>query len=180
MNERLRDFLDKQKVSYERKFHRTAYTAQEIAAEEHISGKRLAKSVVVKADGTFVLAVLPASYRADLDRLKGILRAKDASLASELEFSDIFPDCEVGAMPPFGNLYGLPVYCDSFLAHHPLITFNAGTHQETVQMRYRDFARLFRPKIYDFALRKESDTEFTEEEKELAISRAGDVGEFAG
>jgi Ala-tRNA(Pro) deacylase len=180
MNERLRDFLDKQDVSYERKFHRTAYTAQEIAGEEQISGKRLAKTIVVKADGRFVLAVLPASRRADFEKLKGVLRAKDVRLASELEFSDIFPDCEVGAMPPFGNLYGLPVYCESSLPHEGEIVFNAGTHEETVQMKYRDFARLVQPKVYDFAMRKELHTMFTEEEKELSISRAGEVGELAG
>jgi Ala-tRNA(Pro) deacylase len=154
MNIRLREFLEKEKVPYQREFHRTAYTAQEIAAEEHIPGKMVAKTVVIKTDDRFVLAILPASARTDLGRLKAAFEAKDVRLASELEFTGLFPDCEVGAMPPFGNLYGVPVYVDASLAEDDEIVFNAGTHQDTVRMKYADFARLAQPKLLDFARRQ--------------------------
>jgi Ala-tRNA(Pro) deacylase len=154
MNIRLREFLEKEKVPYQREFHRTAYTAQEIAAEEHIPGKMVAKTVVIKTDDRFVLAILPASARTDLGRLKAAFETKDVRLASELEFTGLFPDCEVGAMPPFGNLYGVPVYVDASLAEDDEIVFNAGTHQDTIRMKYADFARLAPPKLLDFARRQ--------------------------
>ena len=180
MNTRLRDFLDQEKVPYEREIHRTAYTAQEIAAEEHIPGKMMAKTVVVKADGRFALAVLPASFRLDLGKLKEDLAAKEIRLATELEFGSLFPDCEVGAMPPFGNLYGVPLFCDESLTRDEEIVFNAGTHQETVRMTYANFARLAHPQVFDFARRKNGHPDFTEEEHQFAVTRAGQVGETPG
>jgi Ala-tRNA(Pro) deacylase len=147
MNIKLREFLENQKVSYRRDFHRTAYTAQEVAAEEHIPGKMMAKTVVLKADGRYLLAVLPASTFADLEKVKAATGAKEVRLASELEFTGLFPDCEVGAMPPFGHLYGVPVFADRSLAMDDEIVFNAGTHEDTIRMKYADFARLAQPEV---------------------------------
>jgi len=152
MNNRLRQFLEKEKVHYQQEFHQTAYTAQGVAAEEHIPSKMVAKTIVLKADDHFVLAVLPASRRTDLGKLKAALGAKNIRLASELEFSGMFPDCEIGAMPPFGNLYDVPVYVETSLIQDEEIVFNAGTHQDTIRMKYADFARLTQPKVLDFAL----------------------------
>jgi Ala-tRNA(Pro) deacylase len=152
MNIRLRNYLDNEKVRYVHETHRTAYTAQEVAQEEHVPGKMVAKTVVVKVDDGFALAVLPATARANLARLKSALGAKEVRLATELEFTGMFPDCEVGAMPPFGNLYGLPVYVDAALTQDKEIVFNAGTHQDTIRMRYADFERLAMPKIFAFGL----------------------------
>jgi len=152
MNNRLREYLEKEKVPYQREFHRTAYTAQEVAAEEHIPGKMVAKTVVVKADDRFVMAVSPATVRTDLAKLKAALGAKEVRLASELEFTGLFPDCEVGAMPPFGNLYGVPVYVEASLTKDKEIVFNAGTHEDTIRMKYADFERLVLPKVFEFAL----------------------------
>lgn len=153
MNIRLRNFLDKEKVQYTHETHRTAYTAQAVAQEEHVPGKLVAKTVVVKVDDGFALAVMPATARANFARLKSALGAKtEVRLATELEFTGMFPDCEVGAMPPFGNLYGLPVYVDAALTQDPEIIFNAGTHQDTIRMRYADFERLAKPKIFAFGL----------------------------
>ena len=152
MNIRLREFLEKEKVWYEHEVHRTAYTAQEVAAEGHVPGKMMAKTVVLKVDDHITLAVLPATVRTDLGRLKTALGAKEVRLASELEFTGLFPDCEVGAMPPFGNLYGVPVYVDTSLAKDEEIVFNAGTHQDTIRMKYADFERLALPKVFAFAL----------------------------
>ena len=152
MNIRLREFLENEKVPFQHEVHRTAYTAQEVAAEEHIPGKMMAKTVVIRADDCFALAVLPASNRTDLAKLRAALGAKDVRLATELEFTGLFPDCEVGAMPPFGNLYGVPVYVEASLAKDDEIVFNAGTHQETVRIKYADFERLARPRVFEFTL----------------------------
>ncbi|MBI3933550.1 MAG: YbaK/EbsC family protein [Acidobacteria bacterium] len=152
MNHRLRQFLEKEKVHYLLEVHPTAYTAQEVAVEEQIPSRMMAKTIVLKAGDHFVLAVLPASLRMNLGKLKAALRAKDLRLASELEFTGLFPDCEIGAMPPFGNLYGVPVYADTSLAQDEEIVFNAGTHQDTIRMKYSDFARLAEPQVLNFAL----------------------------
>ena len=152
MNIRLREFLENEKVPFQHEVHRTAYTAQEVAAEEHIPGKMMAKTVVIRADDRFALAVLPASNRTDLAKLRAALGAQDVRLATELEFTGLFPDCEVGAMPPFGNLYGVPVYVEASLAKDDEIVFNAGTHQETVRIKYADFERLARPRVFEFML----------------------------
>jgi Ala-tRNA(Pro) deacylase len=123
-----------------------------VAAEEHVPGKLVAKTVVVKVDDGFALAVMPATARANFARLRSALGAREVRLATELEFTGLFPDCEVGAMPPFGNLYGVPVYVDAALTQDKEIIFNAGTHQDTIRMRYADFERLALPKIFTFAL----------------------------
>jgi Ala-tRNA(Pro) deacylase len=154
MNTRLGEYLDREKVSYQQEHHRTAYTAQQVAAEEHIAGKMMAKTVVVKADDRFLLAVLPGSMRTDMARLKSSLGVNEIRLASELEFAGLFPDCELGAMPPFGNLYDLPVYADKSLAKVDEIVFNAGTHQDTIRIKYADYARLAQPTLLEFAERR--------------------------
>ncbi|MDZ7293809.1 MAG: YbaK/EbsC family protein [candidate division KSB1 bacterium] len=147
----LKEFLDRHKVKYTTINHSTAYTAQEIAAAAHVPGKELAKTVVVKLDGKMALAVLPASQRIDFDRLKELAGAGKVELASEREFKELFPECEVGAMPPFGNLYGMEVYAARALSEDAEIAFNAGSHTQLIRLAYKDFARLVQPKIGDFA-----------------------------
>lgn len=150
---KLRAFLDENGIKYLSVRHSPAFTAQEIAASAHIPGKDLAKAVVVKLDENLVLAVLPASYRVDFELLKAVSGAKRVDLADESEFRDRFPGCEVGAMPPFGNLYGMETYVADALAEDDEIAFNAGTHTELIRMPYRDFERLVRPKVLHFAAR---------------------------
>ena len=149
---RVKEYLDSQKVPYTHNVHRTAYTAQEVAAEEHVPGKMVAKTVILKAGNTYSMAVIPASARLDLEALRVIIGDKEARLASEIEFTGLFADCDVGAMPPFGNLYGIPVYVDRALTRDEEIAFNAGTHQDTIHMKYLDFARLVQPQVGNFAL----------------------------
>ena len=149
---RVKEYLDKQNVPYTHHVHRTAYTAQEVAAEEHISGKMMAKAVIVKFGDRLAMVALPASARLDLEAVRRLVGNKEARLASELEFTGAFPDCDVGAMPPFGNLYGVSVYVDTALAEDEEIAFNAGTHQDSIHMKYADFARLANPTIAQLAL----------------------------
>ena len=148
---KLTEFLDGQKVKYVTTSHSAAYTAQEIAATAHISGYELAKAVIVKLDKGVAMAVVPASYKVDLDRLKNAAGAKKVSLASEQEFRGMFPECELGAMPPFGNLYGVDVFVDESLTKDEQIAFNAGSHTELIKMSYQDFERLAKPRVAKFA-----------------------------
>ena len=143
----LREFLDREKVKYVSIRHSPAYTAQEIAASAHIRGRELAKVVVVKLDDTKALAVLPASVKVDLDLLRQVSGARKAELATESDFANAFPECELGAMPPFGNLYGMTVYSDDRLAEDVEIAFNAGSHSELIRMKYLDYVRLAKPKV---------------------------------
>jgi len=148
---KLKEFLDGKNVKYSILTHSTAYTAQEIASLAHIRGQELAKTVIVKMDGQMVMAVLPASRQANPPLLKASARANTASLPTEEEFRDLFPGCETGAMPPFGNLYGMPVFVDESLSKDKQIAFNAGTHRELIQMSYEDFNKLVQPKMAAFA-----------------------------
>ncbi len=150
--ERLERVFHELGVQYRVTPHHLAYTAQEVAMTEHISGYDVAKVVIVIADQSPVMTVLPAPHRVDLEKVRHILGAKTARLATEKEFEELFPDCEVGAMPPFGNLYGIPVCVDRSLAFDPEITFNAGTHRETMTMAYADFERLARPRVVDISI----------------------------
>ncbi len=127
------------------------YTAQEIAASAHVPGNQLAKSVMIKVDGVMVMAVLPATHRVNFSRLKKTLAAQAIRLASETEFKDLFPECEVGAMPPLGNIYGLTVYAATSLTKEDQIVFCGGTHRELIQIAYRDFERLANPTVLDFS-----------------------------
>lgn len=147
---KLREFLDNNHVKYVTIAHSPAYTASEIAQSAHIPGKEMAKTVIVKIGGKMAMAVLPASYRVDLGRLKKATGANDIDLATEQDFKDTFPGCEVGAMPPFGNLYGMEVFTAASLAEDENIAFNAGSHTELVQMSYKDFERLAKPKVVTF------------------------------
>jgi Ala-tRNA(Pro) deacylase len=149
---KLKDFLDQHRVKYVSVRHSTAYTSQEIAASAHVKGRNMAKSVVVKLSGKLALAVLPAKYNVDLPRLAQAAGAGAAELASEQEFEKHFSGCETGAMPPFGNLYGLPVYVDETLARDEQIDFNACSHTELLQMAYADFERLVKPKVASFSV----------------------------
>jgi Ala-tRNA(Pro) deacylase len=147
---KLREFLDNYNVPYLVISHSVAYTAQGIAALAHIPGKELAKTVIIKLDGELAMAVLPASFLVDTVMLRAT-GVRTVEIATEREFKDRFPDCEVGAMPPFGNLYGMKVYVDTSLAKDKEIAFNAGSHRELVRMAFQDFARLVEPKILPFA-----------------------------
>jgi len=144
---KLREFLDQHNVKYLVISHSVAYTAQGIAALTHTPGQELAKTVMVMVDGRLAMAVVPASYRVDLIKLKRHLRADSVELASEAEFRDQFSDCETGAMPPFGNLYGMDVFVDDSLASDKEIAFNAGSHRELVRMSFADFRDLVGPTL---------------------------------
>lgn len=147
----LREFLDNNKIKYVNLTHSVAYTAQEIAALTHTKGKELAKTVIVKMDDALAMAVLPASFHVSLESLKSAMRVSRVSLATEGDFRARFPGCETGAMPPFGNLFDMPVFVDRALTKDGEIAFNAGTHHELIRMAYADFERLVQPKVLDFA-----------------------------
>lgn len=144
---RLKDYLDGQKVRYQVLTHQEAYSAPEIAQALHVPGKELAKVVMVKVGERFVMTVLPANWKVDLRRLKEVFGTSHVRLATEEEFQGLFPDCQVGTMPPFGNLYGLEVYVDQSLTQDEAIVCQAGTHVDAVKLRYQDFANLVRPTV---------------------------------
>lgn len=151
--ERLQEHLGASGVPFEVEQHRVAYTAQDLAAAEHISGKRVAKTVIAMADGRPMMLVLAASNQADMEAVENDLGASEVRLAREDEFASLFPDCEVGAMPPFGSLYGMPVWVERALTRASEITFPVGSHRESMRVKYADFERLERPSIHDFAAR---------------------------
>ncbi len=151
---RLKEFLDASLVEYVVISHSVAYTAQGIAALTHIPGRELAKTVMVKLNDHLAMAVVPASYHVDLVMLRKAAKAQSVSLASEAEFKDRFPDCELGAMPPFGNLYDLAVFADDALTHDQEVAFNAGSHRELVKMAWADYARLVNPRIAQLTTRR--------------------------
>jgi Ala-tRNA(Pro) deacylase len=147
---KLKEFLDNNHVKYVSIVHSRAYTASEVAQSAHISGKEMAKTVMVKVKGKMAMAVLPASSQVDFEHLRGALGANSVELASEREFQDLFPECEVGAMPPFGNLYGMDVCASRRLSEEREIAFNAGSHTELIKLSYQDFERLVKPRVVDF------------------------------
>ncbi len=151
--ERLRQYLEEHHVKYVSIKHPPAFTAQEIAASAHLSGKDVAKTVVVKLDGSFAMAVLPAPDKVSANRLRELSGAREVELASEKEFTDLFPRCEVGAMPPFGNLWGMRVFVDQRLVQDEEIAFNAGSHTELVRLSYADYARLVDPCVGNLSTR---------------------------
>ncbi len=150
---RLKSFLEENQIPYSVMTHAPAYTTQGAAATMQISGKELAKSVVLWTGEEMILAVLPAPNHVRLDKLAAEV-GKPVRLATEQEFSSLFPDCEPGAMPPFGSLYNLSVYVDELLAADEAIVFNAGTHRDAVRMRYDDFVRLAKPRICSFVQKR--------------------------
>ncbi|SPQ01872.1 YbaK/prolyl-tRNA synthetase associated region [Candidatus Sulfobium mesophilum] len=143
---KLKDYLESEKVKYESLAHYETYTSQETAQSARVPGRELAKTVIVKIDGKMAMAVLPASKKIDFNLLKSAAGGT-VELAAEQEFESIFPDCEVGAMPPFGNLYGMEVYVDEGLAQDEKIAFNACSHIELIKLSYKDFSRLAKPKV---------------------------------
>jgi Ala-tRNA(Pro) deacylase len=148
------DYLDTNNVKYVNITHSTAFTAQDVAESVHMSGKEMAKTVIVWMDGVMAMVVLPAFSMVDFSKLKGAIGAQNVELAGESEFKDRFPSCEVGAMPPFGNLYNMNVFVDAMLAEDREFAFNAGTHHELIRMAYADFERLVKPAVASFAFRK--------------------------
>ena len=147
---KLKEFLDKEKIKYVSLIHSTAYTAQEVAASAHITGKEFAKTVIVDLDGKRAMAVLPANRKIVLQDLREVTGSDQVKFVPEDEFRKQFPDCEPGAMPPFGNLYGMDVYVAQGLADNEEIVFNAGSHTEAIKLSFRDFERLVQPKILSF------------------------------
>jgi Ala-tRNA(Pro) deacylase len=152
----LKEFLDANGAAYEVRSHRPVFTAQEVAAAEHLPGRAMAKVVVVCDGGGYLMAVVPATHQVALGLLAQAIGTTGLRLATEAEFASLFPGCEAGAMPPFGNLFSLPVWVDAELAEDDEIAFNAGSHEQTVHMHYGDFARLVAPRIARFAVRHEA------------------------
>lgn len=149
---RLKEFLDSHDVKYVTLEHSKAFTAAEIAALAHVPGREMAKTVMVDVDGHMAMAVLPASLRVSFDQLRAAIGAQTVVLSNERDFVERFPGCEVGAMPPFGNLYGMEVYVADSLARQEEIAFNAGTHTEVIRMAWADYERLVQPMVMDFAV----------------------------
>src|SRR5689334_6723438 len=147
---KLKEFLDREKIRYISIVHSTAYTAQEVAASAHITGKELAKTIIVELDGEMAMAVLPANRKIVLQDLRDVTGSDKVKFASEEDFKAKFPDCETGAMPPFGNLYGLDVYAAESLSQNEEIAFNAGSHTEVIRLAYKDFERLVMPEVLSF------------------------------
>ncbi|MBM4065697.1 MAG: YbaK/EbsC family protein [Planctomycetes bacterium] len=152
--QKLKEFLDSNSIKYVTIGHSRAFTAQETAVSAHIPVKELAKTVMVKIDGKMAMAVLPASSKVDFDLLKKATRAVTIEIANEKEFKDLFPDCEIGAMPPFGNLYGMEVFVAKSLTEDREIAFNAGSHRELVKLTYKDFEKLVKPKVITFSIER--------------------------
>jgi Ala-tRNA(Pro) deacylase len=144
---RLEELLDANSIEYEAIHHTTDYRATETAVDTHTRPGDFAKSVFIWVDGEYALAVLPATHTVSVGKLTRSLGAREVRLASEWEMKDLCPDCEVGAAPPFGNLFGLPVYVCPVLARDERITFNAGTHTDAVRMAYSDVERIVRPRV---------------------------------
>ena len=144
---KLKEFLDSNKIKYVSITHSSAYTAMEISALAHVPGKDLAKTVMIKTNGHMAMAVLPATHMIKMDLLKKAIGSDNIRLATEQEFKDKFADCEVGAMPPFGNLYNMEVYASDLLRDDEEIVFNAGSHTELIKLSYKDFERLVNPKV---------------------------------
>jgi len=154
MMQKLKTYLDDNNIDYMITNHSPAYTARETAASTQVPRREFAKVIMAKLDGRNVMVVLPASRHVDLKKLAATAAAKHAELTDELEFKKLFPDCEAGAMPPFGNLYDLPVYADAMLAEDDDISFNAGTHTQIIRMAYKDYERLVQPVVADFATKE--------------------------
>jgi Ala-tRNA(Pro) deacylase len=146
----VQNYLDQMGVNYRLSRHDTTYTAQDLAAAEHIPGRKVIKPVVVKADGQFFMCALPASHRVDLDTLRDQLQARDVELAQENELQQMFPECEVGAEPPIGRMFGIPTLMDESLFADDRVTFQAGTHRDAVTMSLADYRRVAMPEVAYF------------------------------
>ena len=153
---KLKAYLDENGIKYVTIKHSSAYTSQEIAASAHLPGKEFAKTVMIKISGKMTMAVLPASYKVDFSVLQDIFGKHKVVLATESEFKYLFPDCELGAMPPFGNLYDMDVFVAESLAEDEEIAFNAGNHTEIIRLRYADFESLVKPRVFKFSVKEVS------------------------
>lgn len=162
MLKRLTEYLDRNHIRYVVLTHSPAYTAAEIAAIAHVPGKVVAKTVMANADGRMCMAVLPASFMVDFGVFRKALEANDVELSTEADFRGLFPECEVGAMPPFGNLFGIDVIVDRSLTGNHDIIFNAGTHHELIRMAYPDFERLVRPRVLSFGVLRKSTEDYAD------------------
>lgn len=147
----LQSYLDRMGVNYQTSFHPAAFSAQDLAEKEHVPGARVIKPVIVKADGRFIMCALPATCVIDLRELACELHAHQLHLAVEPELGDLFPDCEIGAEPPIGFLYGMPTWIDQFLMADDRITFQAGTHESAVTLTMEDYRRIVQPEVGRFA-----------------------------
>ncbi len=150
---KLREFLEQNQVEFVHTIHPLAYTAREVASAEHLPAREVAKTVIFLSEQGYGMAVLPADSVVDLEQLRMDLGFSRLRLATESELGELFPTCELGAMPPFGNLFGLPVYVDGHLAGESMIAFNAGSHRDVIHMSFKDFERLVQPAIVPFARR---------------------------
>lgn len=146
----LKEFLDNNSIEYTTLLHSPAFTAQHTAERAHVPGRNLAKTVMVKVDGKMAMAILPAPKKIDFGQFRYAAGTVDVELAGEREFEALFPDCEIGAMPPFGNLYGMSVFVTDTLCQDAEIAFNAGTHKELIKLRYQDFEKLVKPTVDHF------------------------------
>jgi Ala-tRNA(Pro) deacylase len=155
MDRRLKQFLEEHGVKYEVLQHAATFTAMETADATHIAGIELAKTVIVRIDWEMQMAVVPATHYVDLEKLRVLLGADAVELADEMDFIDRFPDCESGAMPPFGNLYGMKVYAAEALLDDEDIVFNAGTHTEAVRISLADYLRVVAPLVHNISRRRE-------------------------
>ena len=151
----LKDYLNQNRVKFKAMKHKEVYTMQEVAHAHHISGKYLAKTVIVKIDKKFVMLVLQAHLKINIPKLKKQTGAKVLRLATEKEFGKLFPGCGIGAMPPFGNLYNVPVGVDKNMTENKVIVVNAGTHKDTILLKYADFEKLVKPKVFGFSKTEE-------------------------
>lgn len=144
---KVQELLRHEEVPFKSIWHPIAYSAQKTAAFAHVSGNEFAKPVMVRIDGKLSMVVVPGSAQVDLDLLRQSTGAKEVRLVGESEFKNLFPDCEVGAMPPFGHLYGLETFVAEGLSHDEIIAFNAGSHNELIEMTFRDYSRLEHPHV---------------------------------
>ena len=149
--QRLREFLNRQRVEYTHSVHAAVYTAREVASAEHLPSREVAKTVIVFGDGAYHMIVVPANKLVDFQEVRQALRLSDARLATEQELESLFPDCELGAMPAMGKLYGMPAYLDSSLAGGNMIAFNGGTHSDLVQMQIDEYLRMAQPTVISLA-----------------------------
>ena len=146
----LREYLDQQGVNYKVCHHQPVFSSQELAAAEHVPGDHVIKPVVVRADGEWVMCALPATHRVDLNELRNQLRADDVKLADEQTLQRLFPECELGAEPPIGRLFGMPTLMDESLTRDDVVTFQAGTHQDAITMSLAEYRRITQPEIAHF------------------------------
>jgi len=147
----VKEYLDQKKVKYQVCSHRPTFTAQQMAAEEHVPGMDVAKPVIIQADGKYYMCVLPACCKVDLEMLRSALDAGEIQLADEKEMAKLFPDCELGAEPPFGNLFNMPTLMDDTLGKDGFIVCQAGKHDQALRINLQDYEKLVHPQVMHFS-----------------------------